>query len=170
MKEVTKSDNAFPWISAHISGFNIGAPIKYANSIPHVSDKCPKRGLMTMNGQIPIEKHYHLVCYLRNRIQRSVMGWSRCQLSPRAGRPEDLVKLKAVCSRDLDQTHDRLRDPFLFYHTFCVYALVVHDCHRLSARTLFFQTGNTIESCSNGLAQAIRNVHDHWPNCYMVSA
>ncbi len=38
---------------------------------------------------------------LRNRIPRSVMGWSRprlqtCQLSPRAGRPKGLVELSAV--------------------------------------------------------------------------
>ncbi len=31
--EIEKSDNAFPWVSAHISGFNIGAPIEYAHSI-----------------------------------------------------------------------------------------------------------------------------------------
>ncbi len=29
----------------------------------------------------------------------------------------------------------------------------MHDCNRLSARTRFLQTGNTTESCSNGLAQ-----------------
>ena len=40
--------------------------------------------------------------------------------------------------------------------------------HRLSARTRFFQTGNTTESCSNGLAQAIRNVHDRW-SCTIVA-
>ncbi len=35
-----KSDNAFPWVSAHISGFNIVAPIEHAYSILHVSDLC----------------------------------------------------------------------------------------------------------------------------------
>ncbi len=33
----TRSDNAFLWVSAHISSFNIGAPIEYAHSILHVS-------------------------------------------------------------------------------------------------------------------------------------
>ncbi len=53
----------FQWVSAHISGFNIGAPIEYAHSILHVSDtsnpwkNCPKRGLRTTGGQIPIKKH-----------------------------------------------------------------------------------------------------------------
>ncbi len=28
-----KSNNAFPWVSAHISGFNIGAPNEYACNI-----------------------------------------------------------------------------------------------------------------------------------------
>ena len=57
----------FQWASAHISGFNIAAPIEYAHSMesPHTKghasnpwNKCPKRGLMTTDGQIPIEKHY----------------------------------------------------------------------------------------------------------------
>ncbi len=39
--------------------------------------------------------------YLRNRIQKYVMGWPRprlqtCQLSPRAGRPEDLFELSFI--------------------------------------------------------------------------
>ena len=74
---MTKSDNAFPWVSAHISGSNIGAPIEYVHSILHVhthSTQQPlsitiycalpyvarrvKRGLMTTDGQIPIEKLY----------------------------------------------------------------------------------------------------------------
>ena len=33
-----KSDNAFPLVSAHISSFNIGAPIEYVHSIVHLSD------------------------------------------------------------------------------------------------------------------------------------
>ncbi len=50
----------FLWVSAHLSGFNIGAPIEYAYSIlddmelPHTKghtsnpwNKCPTRGLMT---------------------------------------------------------------------------------------------------------------------------
>ena len=31
----------FQWVSANISGFNIGAPIEYAYSILHVSDHLP---------------------------------------------------------------------------------------------------------------------------------
>ncbi len=31
----------FQWVSAHISGFNIGAPTEYAHSILHVSDHLP---------------------------------------------------------------------------------------------------------------------------------
>ncbi len=64
-----KGNNAFPWISARIYDFNIGAPIECAHSILHVTghtkghtsnswNKCPKRGLMTTDGQSPIEKHY----------------------------------------------------------------------------------------------------------------
>ena len=33
---------AFQWVFAHISGFNIGAPIEYAHSILHVSDHLPQ--------------------------------------------------------------------------------------------------------------------------------
>ena len=34
-----KSDNAFPWVSAHISGFNIGAPIGYKlRAIPAIHE------------------------------------------------------------------------------------------------------------------------------------
>ncbi len=63
------------WICLDLRPAPIGAPIEYACSILHVSDnmelphttghtsnpwnKCPKRGLLTMGGQIPIEKHYH---------------------------------------------------------------------------------------------------------------
>ncbi len=32
-----KSDNAFPWVSANISGFKIESPIEYAHRFLHVS-------------------------------------------------------------------------------------------------------------------------------------
>ncbi len=38
---ISKSNNAFPCVSAHISIFNIGAPTEYAQSILHVSDHLP---------------------------------------------------------------------------------------------------------------------------------
>ena len=38
---ISKSDNAFPWLSAHISIFTIGAPTEYAHSTLHVSDHLP---------------------------------------------------------------------------------------------------------------------------------
>ncbi len=44
----SKGDSAFPWISAQ--------PLSEPLLNMH---KCPKRGLMTTGGQIPIEKHYH---------------------------------------------------------------------------------------------------------------
>ncbi len=36
-----KSDNDFPWVSAHVTGFNIGAPTECASNILHASDHLP---------------------------------------------------------------------------------------------------------------------------------
>ncbi len=40
----------FRWVSAHISGFNIGAPIQYAHSILHVSDHL--KSMIALSSQV----------------------------------------------------------------------------------------------------------------------
>ncbi len=73
----TNSDNGFPWISAqpllepllnmHTASYMSLNPYKcddmeLLHTKGHTSNpwnKCPKRGLLTTGGQIPIEKHYH---------------------------------------------------------------------------------------------------------------
>ncbi len=47
--QMAKSDNAFPWVSAHIYGSNIGAPIEDEHSILHVSDHLPHTNGHTSN-------------------------------------------------------------------------------------------------------------------------
>ena len=87
----------FQWVSAHISGLNSGAPIEYAciilhapvityihddMELPHTKghtsnpwNKCPKRGLMTIGGQILIENHY------RSFIQNCSMSFRQVDLN-----------------------------------------------------------------------------------------
>ncbi len=74
MANVSNSDNCFARISAqpllepllnmHTASYM--PVITYLNMMPyHTSNpwnKCPKRGLLTTGGQIPIEKHYHSLC------------------------------------------------------------------------------------------------------------
>ncbi len=54
---ITKSDNGFAWIAAQPLLDDMELPYtKGHTSVPW--NKCPKRGLRTTGGQIPIEKHY----------------------------------------------------------------------------------------------------------------
>ena len=64
------------------------------------------------------------------------------------------------------QMHDCILLVFLKLYTqimvtvWCL-LLVVRDCNRLSAYTRFLQTGNTRESCSKRLAQALYSDDNH---------
>ncbi len=79
-KNAAKSDNGFAWISAqpllepllnmqHPTSYILHPAASYME-LPHTKghtsnpwNRCPKRGLLTTGGQIPIEKHYHSFPY-----------------------------------------------------------------------------------------------------------
>ncbi len=76
MNTLPKADSAFPWISA----LPLSEPLLNMHTTFYMSvityldtsnpwSKCPKRGLTTTGGQIPIEKHYHSLSPLELEIQ-----------------------------------------------------------------------------------------------------